>query len=263
MLSLPIPYKGARHRLGQVCRHGVPLAGVAASLTRGRVDAETAVHLDPDLCHGDLCRAEGWRPAFGQLGAAQAHLARHRIGPGDLFLFFGWFRQAEPAGRAEPGGPGWRYAAGSPDLHALFGWLQVGAVLAVGADLAGHRRRHPGLADHPHLNAHAVPGNTVYVAADRLRVAGRDLGPGAGTFARFHDGLRLSMPGRTRTVWELPGWMLPSAGPALSYHQDPSRWHRHAPGRCTLRTVAQGQEFVLDGAPCLALAAEWIAGLLA
>ena len=178
MLSLPIPYPAARHRLGDITRHGLALGPLVSALTRGRLGPDTAVHLDPDLVDADRPRHPEWRGAFGQLGAAQSHLAAEGVAPGDLFLFFGWFRATERVGA------GWRYQRDAPDVHALFGWLQVGEILRVGPAIDEHRRRRPWLADHPHLNGHAVPGNTVYVAARALQIAGRSLGvPGAGVFS--------------------------------------------------------------------------------
>ena len=37
-------------------------------------------------------RPPDWRPAFGQVGAAQKHLEQQGVSVGDVFLFFGWFR---------------------------------------------------------------------------------------------------------------------------------------------------------------------------
>ena len=216
MLSLPIPDPAARHRLGDITRHGMALGPLVSALTRGRLGPDTAVHLDPDLVSADRPRQPEWRGAFGQLGAAQSHLAAEGVGPGDLFLFFGWFRATERVGA------GWRYQRDAPDVHALFGWLQVGEILRVGPAIDEHRRRRPWLADHPHLNGHAVPGNTVYVAARALQIAGRSLGvPGAGVFSRYDAGLRLSAPGCTRSVWTLPAWMLPARGPRLELSSRP------------------------------------------
>ena len=52
-------------------------------------------------------REPGWRPLFGQEGAAETHLANQGVGTGDVFLFFGLFRPVEKAG------DGWRYVRGS------------------------------------------------------------------------------------------------------------------------------------------------------
>ncbi|CAI8922445.1 hypothetical protein EMIT0158MI4_310005 [Burkholderia ambifaria] len=42
-----------------------------------------------------MANIPGWRPALGQTGAAQGHLSNNGVGAGDVFLFFGWFRQVE------------------------------------------------------------------------------------------------------------------------------------------------------------------------
>ncbi len=49
--------------------------------------------------------------------AAQAVLEREGVGPGDLFLFFGWFRRVEVCGGV------FRFVKGAPDVHVLWGWL--------------------------------------------------------------------------------------------------------------------------------------------
>ena len=48
---------------------------------------------------------------------AQGH--RDRRGAGAVFLFFGLYRRVEKTVR------GWRFVRGTPDLHVLWGWLQV------------------------------------------------------------------------------------------------------------------------------------------
>ena len=92
--------------------------------------------------------------------------------------------------------------------------------------------------------------------------AGRLACLGPGCFSRYDAGLRLSAPGRTRSVWTLPAWMLPARGPALSYHRDPSRWSEASLDRVALRTVAQGQEFVLDCAADLPALYSWLTTML-
>ena len=46
-----------------------------------------------------------------------------RVTVGDLFLFFGLFREAELRDSK------YRYAPGAPNLHVVYGWLQVGAII--------------------------------------------------------------------------------------------------------------------------------------
>lgn len=181
----------------------------------------------------------GWRPALGQTGAAQAHLAGQGVGPGDIFLFFGWFREVERlAGK-------WRYVPRAPDLHLLFGWLEVADVLPIVARREEVLQQYPWAATHVHAEnpahyAHAL--NHLYIAAEASRfVPGR---AGGGYFKAFSPALQLSAQGATKSVWDVPCWMGPDEGRApLTYHGDPKRWERRGPG-WRLRTVAKGQEFV-------------------
>ena len=248
LLSLPIPDPSGTATFGELRPHGVDLAQVVHDLTRGRLSADTRVHLDPDLEPSSLPRLAGWRPAFGQCEAAQGHLERFNVGVGDLFLFFGWFRKVEYAqGR-------YQYVVGAPDLQVLFGWLEVGEVLT------GSALQSPPdwLRRHPHLDGTYRQGNCVYVA----RTWGTIAEEGAGTFRQYSSALQLTAAGSEyRSVWRLPAWFMPAGRPPLSYHSNPSRW---TPEGTTvlLSTVARGQEFVLDSRD-YPEALPWAASLLA
>jgi hypothetical protein len=180
------------------------------------VKSHDAAHLDPDLVAGSIRRQWGWKPLFGQAGREQRVLEREGVGPGDLFLYFGWFRQVEGRdGR-------FQYVRNAPNLHVLWGWLQVGAVLKVGVDPI------PGWAEyHPHVaHREGKRFNTIYVAAEVFTVGGACTGvAGAGVFGTYHDRLCLTAHGRSRSIWSLPGWFLPSGGRTpLGYHEDLRRW---------------------------------------
>jgi hypothetical protein len=158
------------------------------------------------------------------------------VGPGDLFLFFGWFRRVERMRRR------WRFVVGAPDLHVIWGWMQIGQVLEVAAgagDGPGGGAVPTWATYHPHVAAAAHrSNNTLYVgAADDF---------GTGVFTRHDDRLRLTRDGERRSRWSLPAWFEPRDGrPPLGYHHAPSRWRR-AGDRVSLQSVARGQEFVLD-----------------
>ena len=126
LVSLPIPEANPQPgdlRYADVDIGATSLGAIVEQLSEGRVRATDPVHLDPDLRAESLPRADGWRPAFGQAGSAQGHLARQNVGPGDLFLFFGSFAHAvNECGKHEYRDKGARF-------HALFGWLQVDGVL--------------------------------------------------------------------------------------------------------------------------------------
>jgi len=246
--SLPIPDTRSTIRYDEIrCAVATAAPGASAramgplveQLTSGRVSARHGAHLDPDLYAAALPRADGWRPLFGQAGAAQGHLARQGVGPGDLFLFYGWFRAVRSAeGR-------WCYVSAAPDVHMLFGWLQVDRTIA----LADGAMVPSWAAYHPHCYHSYSGNNTLYVAAERLRLPGCAVAaPGAGIFTRMSPRLQLTAPGCSRSIWRLPRWFLPTGErPALTYHADAGRW-QPKDGHVRLRTVGRGQEFVFDTA---------------
>ena len=71
--------------------------------------------------------------------------------------------------------------------------------------------------------------------------------PGGGVFPRYSAALRLTAPGRSRSVWRLPDCFEPRPGTQpLSYHASAKRWSRDHQG-ILLSTAGRGQEFALDG----------------
>jgi hypothetical protein len=238
LVPFPIP-TGDETTFGDITHNGAALGGLVASLTRGKQTGASGCHLDPDLDHGAVSRLPDWRPAFGQLGAAQSHLVNQGVCIGDLFLFFGWFRRVEQAAT------GWRYVPGSPDLHALYGWLRIGEIVSLGRGEVPSQLA--AFANHPHLNARRMgnASNTLYLAADRLGIGAIDV-PGGGMFRKITDARTLTANGQhKRTVWSLPSWFHPDHGTILSRHSSLDRWEIDG-WQCTLTTVAIGQEFVLS-----------------
>lgn len=208
------------------------------SLTRGRIAGTDRAHLDPDLRRDAIRRTRGWRPIFGQAGAAQSHLARHRVGRGDLFLFFGSFRRAEKCGNAL------RFVKSEPKLHLIFGWLQVAEVRPVTDALA---TEIPWARGHPHLSKPArYKSNTLYLASKRLSSLDLD-SPGAGSFNQLRPDLILTEtdPYTGCATWTLPRWIHPRTRTPLSYHSRPNRW-TDCETSVRLLSAYPGQEFVLD-----------------
>jgi len=240
--SLPIP-SDQKPKLKDVRFQGTNLGFIVRELKGDPAVVESGVHLDPDLDRNARPRKRGWLPCFGQVGAAQTHLAKQGVGKGDLFLFFGWFRRVMmDNGKI-------RYHPEAQDIHSLFGWLQVGTIYYPGID---HRTPREWTFDHPHVHdaryyRSNADNNTLYVACRRLKFPGfRRSVAGGGVFPRFSSGLQLTAPGHQRSLWRLPGFVYPARGaPPLSYHADLGRWRRDGQG-VLLRTVGRGQEFVLD-----------------
>jgi hypothetical protein len=231
--SLPGPHS---KRYQDIQAGGLSSGPLVADLTEGRIKSDQLAHLDPDLNPLSLPRSAHWRPVFGQAGAAEKHLQNQGVKGGDVFVFYGWFRAVERvAGR-------YRYVRHAPDLHVIFGWLQVEQRLSV--DIP---HQIPDWAqEHPHCKAVKYAAlDCIYLSTNRLHLPGTEtLRPGAGVFPRFAPELCLTAAGHSRSIWRLPAWLYPRSS-CLSYHSDRSRWTREE-DTVLLRTVGRGQEFVLD-----------------
>lgn len=254
--TLPIPESSPGHqskRYQEIQAGDHSLGTIVHDLSRGKVQLEAFAHLDPDLDAGSVPRSANWRPVFGQAGAAERHLQNQGVKEGDVFVFYGWFRQAEwVSGK-------YRYVSTAPDLHVIFGWLQVGQRLSVDSWL-----EIPVWArDHPHCEARKYSRlDSLYISASHLHLPSTEIHmPGAGMFRRFAPELCLTAPHQSRSIWQLPAWFYPrEPSSSLSYHSNLRRWKLND-DTVLLRSVGRGQEFVLD---CQAYpeAVPWLCQLL-
>ena len=249
MFSLPIPSYD-QEAFEDLQHVDVDITSVVTGITNGRMNGQNLIHLDldPDL-NFDAYRHrkvranwQQWRGMLGQAGIAQSHLDRQGVGSGDVFLFFGLYRRVEETAH------GWRFVRGAPELHVLWGWLQVDQKYRVTDIRPDHI---PWARHHPHLfSNYRDDKNTVYTASKKLDLGGdydqRDIA-GWGVFPRFDRRLVLTNPnGPGVSNWLLPRWFFPDGDkPPLTYHTDRKRW-RHDANHAHLQSVGRGQEFVLD-----------------
>ena len=240
--SLPIPVQiddGLRFNHVKYPGHDpkIELAALVQDLTKKSLNKKNFVHLDPDLRRDSLeTRGGGWLPSFGQSDSAAAHLFNQGVGVGDFFLFFGWFRRVECLRKK------WQFRLDTPDLHLIFGWLQVGQVF--------HEHKisqlPKWLQSHPHACGHSAKArnNVIYVAKHKLDIDGLAEIDGGGVFDTFSPTRVLTAEeAASRSIWKLPSWF--AAEPRLSYHRNADRW-KLSNSTCQLQTVGRGQEFVLD-----------------
>lgn len=244
-VSLPIPTKMPT----PICYDdllGHPYAELVTDLTKSRLTGATRCHLDPDIDATCLNRVDGWRGCLGQVSAARSHLVKQGVGPGDLFLFWGLFREAEYRDGC------WDFVGG-PE-HRIFGWLQVDEVLALGSNGGRAADQRPWLKEHPHARDGWSESNALYVARERLDIPGvREDLAGWGVLRR---GYRLTAPHAQPSVWKVPAWLNPALrGVGMTYHPQ-DRWNADG----TLRAAARGQEFVANVASDPALTA-WLSNL--
>ena len=251
---LPIPDPRSAIRYRDISLSGIEAGTLVTDLTDGKVGGIDTAHLDPDISPGSLHRKQGWRPIFGQRGAAQGHLRNQRVGPGDLFLFYGLFREIEKDGSK------YRWKKSAVARHIIWGWLQVDEIFEVTTGLADRFRW---MSYHPHFQHEDEKNNVIYVAKRILQLPGGESRPGSGTFSRVNSSLVLSSacPESGASSWELPGWCYPRKGIyPLSYHGNMERWRRRG-SISLLSAVPRGQEFVLD-ADHYPEAVGWISSLV-
>ena len=239
MYSLPIP--GGDDEVpvhyGDLNHGDINIGEVVRDLTRGRLEESSLAGLDPDLRPTAIPRFDGWRAMLGQMGNPQSHLENQGFNVGDLFLFFGLFRQVERTRE------GWRFVRHAPKQHVLWGWLQAGQVCKVD-DIRNDEQFH-WATYHCHFSFPFDHRNTLYMAAEELDL-GNDLKvPGAGEFPQYRERLALTETGRSPSAWRLPRWFYPTGGRApLSCH--PRNLWRQDESYTYVQRTAPGQEFVLD-----------------
>ena len=191
---------------------GKMVAELVAQLAKGKIRPSDCVHLDPDIRLELRKQKDVKFPlTYGQDGGSQTELSDLR--EGDLFLFFGWYRNAH---QFSPGS--YRFARDGADIHAIWGWLQIAEKL----DLPSRRLKAQEIAGHhPHVSHTATRSpNCLYVARKTLTFLSDFAG--AGTFPQFHEGLRLSDAQlnfrprkRLRSNWKLPAFF---RGIQLTHH---------------------------------------------
>lgn len=152
-------------------------------------------HVDPDIRKSVLRnRSDQWRGLFGQSGISQGTLHNRGVGEGDIFLFFGWFKEVIQVNGV------WRYRPKTPDKHVIFGYLEVDQKV----DIKAKSSVPAWMNYHPHIRQRKEyeGRNAVYVATDYFSKAPDKRGWGC---FKYDKRLILTKEGaKTRTVWELP-----------------------------------------------------------
>ena len=262
IISLPIPTSHDKTTWADIeVSNGLDLAELVSHLRGQKADAENlnTIHMDPDLNRRKSSRLEGWRPALGQVNGSQTHLENHEIQVGDVFLFFGWFREVELIGGR------WCYKKHAPNIHLLFGWLEIGSI----HHLANHQtsdfslgiQQHVHIVDLERYNQDYKGKNTLYVAKEHSKYLENSFG--GGCFSYWSPQLQLTKKGYGRSFWQLPAWFKPEGRQPLSHHSKVNRWmdDKDSIEHVILRVVGRGQEFVIDGSEYPELE-EWVSSLI-
>lgn len=223
LLSLPIPSKGDPDTYSDISFNGQTYYDIITQLNpRTKIKPDHFLHLDPDIRAEVKPRENNWTPAFGQGMAALGHLKNQGVGMGDIFLFFGWFRQTElKNGKLS-------YVKDAPDLQVIYGYFQIGGIITCERDVPEHLRCHPH-ARHERWDKK----NVIFTPMEKLSLSPDK--PGTGCLS-YNENLVLTKKGCKRSTWSLPEFFrhIPISYNANSWRDD-----------CFM-APARGQEFVFD-----------------
>ena len=137
LLSLPIPSHDDL-TYSEIHWEGRSYWDIISSLKpKTDLNEHSHCHLDPDLRACSIIRSDGWQPAFGQTGSPLTELRSFNVGVGDLFLFFGWFKETE----YKNGRLCYKYKA--RDLHLIYGYMQIGNVVDNDTTIPDWLKYHP------------------------------------------------------------------------------------------------------------------------
>lgn len=171
---------------------------------KNNIATDIGCHLDPDLDYSIFNQMQHWRALFGQMGAAQGHLKNQSVPKGDLFLFFGWFREV-----VYDNGK-YQYSRNDKNgRHIIYGYMQVADVKKINSN-----QFDKWMSYHPHISKgeNAVDSDHIYIANDVLTF--NTTLPGYGTF-NFNNNLVLTKKGYSKSRWDLPVFFRNSS---ISYH---------------------------------------------
>lgn len=240
LLSLPIPQPEDTVKFIDLFYGNKSYSDIVKELKPNnlQINSATSAHLDPDIRY-DIYRKRNsnWKAIFGQSGAAQGHLKNQGVTTDDIFLFFGWFRQTELVNGTL------KYKTDSPDLHIIYGYLQIGKIFSYGDTYPEYALQH----SHCDPRHTALKSNCIYIASDRLSFDNSL--PGANTL-NLKKNLVLTKPGMTKGRWQLPPFFKELE---ISYHSPNSFQEDY------FKSADKGQEFVIQ--PNKALT-EWVQEIL-
>ena len=239
LLSMPIPSNDYL-TYSSITWDGCSYLDIIKELKpRTYLNENSHCHLDPDLRAGTIERAEGWMPAFGQTGSSLTELRENGVKEGDVFLFFGWFKHTEyHKGKL-------RYISKAPDIHVIYGYMQIGNIVKSPTQIPEWLKYHPHSNIDNYMDAWGKRMNAIYLPTHHLSFA--PTMPGCGTFT-FDKRLVLTKEGYCRSRWEFPASMQ-----GIKISHNPHGWKSDY-----FQSAARGQEFVMDGTPAVM---DWVSNI--
>ena len=225
LLSFPIPSKEDKIKYSDLLYKDKTYLEIIRELKPlSKLKDNYKCHLDPDIRKEVMGRENTWRPLFGQADSAQVHLLNKGIKEGDLFLFFGTFKESELFDGK------YRFKKNAIEQHIIFGYLQVGKIYNDIKSLPKDFNYHP----HTEKKFLIKKNNCIYRAAEQLSIL--DYLKGAGCF-QYDNQLILTKKGFSKSKWDLPDFFKKIE---ISRHSEKSFKEDY------FQSVALGQEIVIE-----------------
>ena len=240
-LSLPIPDQQDTIKYSDLTFNNKSYFQIMTELGMHGYNPNSTCHFDPDLTCNALTNRNldnDWRGTLGQMMQAQGHLNNQDVGIGDLFLFFGWFKETEYIDgklsyKKDP-----KYPNG---FHLVWGYLEISKIIQTALwDTASLLKSHPWLKNHPHVSREDVmdlKSNTIYIGAEKLALRQNQAGFG---ILPFSEKLILTKAySNAISHWDLEK-LKQLRGLTITYHNQES-WHDDY-----FQAAYPGQEFVIE-----------------
>lgn len=223
LLSLPIPSNKDAIKYSDLNYNKRTYYDIIKGLNpRTKITENYNCHLDPDIRKEIANRGKNWKPLFGQSKTALSHLLKQNVKSGDIFLFFGWFKNTELIDKD------FKYVKNTPDLHVIYGYFQINEMHLNPLTFPKE------FCHHPHANISKYPDNNCIIEATNKLSIMPDY-PGSGVF-KYNPKLILSKEDETRSKWKLPSIFRKVN---ITYHSKES-WKANY-----FQSADIGQEFVI------------------
>lgn len=176
---------------------------------------------------------------LGNVAAPNHIFLTHNVEKGDLFLFFGWFKEVRKINNK------FIYMKGT-DKQIIWGYLQISEIQSIYGDTEYEDWKLV----HPHYYDRNRTRNTAYIASDKLSF--NNSLPGFGTL-KYNKSLALTCDGQDKkSLWKLPYFFHPQYNTKMTYHEKLTSKSGQAIWKlfndyCLLQSVGRGQEFVITG----------------
>lgn len=231
-LSLPIPDNNETIKYSELTyKNGLSYLNIMKQLNIRGYNENSTCHYDPDFNLG----------AIGQINQAQSHLNNNKVDIGDLFLFFGWFKETTNIEGKIVFKNNAKYPNG---FHLIFGYLEIDDIIHTSS-----QDTPLWLQNHCHYTRKSVRAdktNTIYVGRRKSFLHQNKDGFGILSFSEKRI-LTKNNEG-ARTHWNIEGLR------GLSITYNPNAWHKHY-----FQAADIGQEFVIEESR---QAENWALGIL-